>query len=564
MPGHNDFVTRIPYDSLTLSAVVWEMQAFVGAKVQRISQPDDFTVGIGMYSKDAGAGMLLISCHPEFARAYLTTKRLQNSPNPPTFCSTLRARLEGGFVKSVAQIDFDRILELEIEHPEGVYRVIAELMGKHSNIILVDGEKKTITAAKWVGKTKSSRQIQPGGKYHRPPFPARTPIYEINPADLTEITKQKSGSRSGPPNPGANIQREAAISVAGASPFLLKLLQSDAAVLDSVKAVALEGRVHAVLSPGHGGYPISVAILGLKEFSRSSISVALEQHYDAYIPAQEAGALKKSLLGQIRRVILAREVALRDLGQARDLGGRAAEIQHTGELVLAYAHLAVDGAGRLEAIDFDGNPITIDLDPEKTAYENADAFFAKARKAKRSMGTVQDQIDRLSAEKTELESLAVRIEQTEKLEEIEVLQDQARKRHWLHSRVVPSKNKEDRPFEGHRVRELLGPGGWTVFYGENAEANDYLIVRIAKPNDWWLHVRGNTSSHVVISTKNQPEKVGKEVIEYAARIAVQHSVLKHSGYVPVDYTLRKHVRKPRGAAKGTALYTHEKTIHIES
>ncbi|MFI5386891.1 MAG: NFACT family protein [Fimbriimonadales bacterium] len=538
-------MVRIPYDSLTLSAVVWELQAFAGGKVQRISQPDDFTIGIGLYSKEAGGGMLLISCHPQFARAYLTTKRLANQPNPPVFCSTLRARLEGGFLRSVVQVDFDRILELEIEHPSGTHRVIAELMGKHSNIMLVDEEKKVISAAKWVGRTKSSRPIQPGGKYHPPPFAPRPPLYEAKPGDDLK-------------------------GFSGASPFLVALIESDRTDptdptdrFHAVKAVVLEGSVHPILCPGHGAYSISVACLGLPEFPRDSISVALEQHYDAFIPAQEAEALRKSLLGQIGRVILAREVALNDLQQAKDMGKRAGEMQRTAELILAYGQSTPEGASLLDAFDYEGNAVTIKLDPEKDFKANANAFFEKAKRAKARMGLVEDQIARLSAEKIELESLVDKIEHADHLQEIENLQDQAKKRRWLHSHLAPIKNKEDRPYEGNKVREVLGPGGWTILYGENAEANDYLIVRVAKPNDWWLHVRGNVSSHVVIVTRNQPEKVGRDVIEYAAKIAVQHSAAKHSGFVPVDYTLRKYVRKPRGAAKGTAVYSNEKTIHIE-
>jgi predicted ribosome quality control (RQC) complex YloA/Tae2 family protein len=516
---------------------MWELQAFVGGKVQRISQPDDFTVGIGLYSKEGGAGMLLISCHPQYARAYLSTKRLANQPQPPTFCATLRARLEGGFLASVSQIDFDRILEIEIEHPSGTHRIIAELMGKHSNIVLIDDEKKVISAAKWVGRSKSSRPIQPGGKYHKPPFQPKPPLFAANPGDdLKEYT--------------------------GASPFLVKLIAADPSVLASVRRVAIEGSFEPVLCPGSGAYAISVAPLGLKEFPRAGICVALEQHYDAYIPAQEADALRTSLRNQIQRVILAREVALADLRQAEEVGNRAGELQMTADLILAYGHGAPEGARQLDAFDFDGNPVKVALNPELDFKANANVFFDKAKKAKARMGLVEDQIARLSTEKSELESFVSRVEMAERLADVLNLQDEARKRRWLHSHVVPAKNKEDRPFEGHRVRELLGPGGFTIYYGENAEANDYIVLRVAKPNDWWLHVRGNVSSHVVISTRNQPDKVGREVLEYAAKIAAQHSALKHSGYVPVDYTLRKYVRKPRGAAKGTALYTHEKTIHV--
>ena len=121
----------------------------------------------------------------------------------------------------------------------------------------------------------------------------------------------------------------------------------------------------------------------------------------------------------------------------------------------------------------------------------------------------------------------------------------------------PSSRRID-PYQGHKIRELQGPGGWRVLYGENATSNDYLTTKVAKPNDWWLHVRSGTSTHVIIPTANHPEKVSREALEYAAKIAVMNSTSKHSSYVPVDYTLKKYVRKPRGSAVGLAVYDHEK------
>lgn len=533
MPGAKPI--RIPFDSLTLAAVAWEMQPFIGAQVQRIHQPDEWTVGLALYSKSAGAGLLLLSCHPEFARAHLATRRIANQSQPPVFCATLRSRLEGGPLDAVRQIDFDRVLEIRI----GSHRLIAELMGKHSNLILVDEHGKTVSAAKWVGRAKSSRPIQPGGKYHPPPFPPKPPLFEAEPGDdLTSYT--------------------------GASPFLVRLIGASPAALAKVREVAGEGRVQPVLAPGHGAYPISVAALGLAEFPRSSISVAIEQHYDALIPAEKAAAIKRSLRSQIERVVLAREVALSDLTQARDLGDRAGEIQRVGELILAYGPSAPAGARQLDAFDFDGVPVKIELDPELDFKQNASAFFERAKRAKSGASVVKDQIGRLAGERSELEAFVARLDSASRLDEVESLKEEASSRRWLHHQPEANTAKEDRPYQGHRVRELVAPGGWPILYGENAEANDYLILRVAKPNDWWLHVRGNTSSHVVIVTRNQPEKVAREAIEYAARIAVQHSPLKHSGFVPVDYTLRKYVRKQKGAPKGSAFYTHEKTLHIES
>ncbi|AIE87055.1 Rqc2 family fibronectin-binding protein [Fimbriimonas ginsengisoli] len=506
---------RIPYDSFTLSAVVAELGAYVGGKVQGIRQPNETDIAIALYSR--GEAMLLLSCDPMFARAHFITKRPSTLPNPPAFVAALRSRIEGGTLIDVRQIQGDRVLELRFETETGTYLFVAELMGKHSNLILVEPGGRVFAAAKWVGKGKSFRLIQPGVPYQWPPV-------LIGGEDLKP------------------------------SPFYRKLTEA----LGHPPEL---GR--PVLSPGHGAYPSSVAALNLPEFPRQSISIALEQHYSQAIPSYEADQLRTGLLTQLRRVLLARETALFDLDQALQAGEKAGRWQRFGELLLAYRPVIVEGATSVAAWDYDGNEVQIRVDSELDFKENANRYFERAKKAKGSMGIVRDQIGRLDADRAALEALIVRVESAVRLDEMRALQEEARGKRWLIQQTTQTTVKEDRPYEGHRIRELVGPGGWTVLYGENAEANDYLTLRVAKPDDWWLHIRGNTSAHVVVVTRKQPDRVQRETLEFAAKVAVQHSPSKHGGYIPVDYTLRKYVRKPRGAAKGSALYTHEKTLHIQ-
>jgi predicted ribosome quality control (RQC) complex YloA/Tae2 family protein len=259
-----------------------------------------------------------------------------------------------------------------------------------------------------------------------------------------------------------------------------------------------------------------------------------------------------------------RVVALANLKEAEANGGRAGEWQRIGELILAYGPAAGAGVDLIQAWDYEGNEIGIPVDPELDFKRNAEAYFVRAKKAKGRLGFVREQIERLSEEVNQIRSAVLSIESETQLNRLENWQATARSRRWLHHQEPVAKNKEDRPYEGHRIREALAPGGYTVLYGENAESNDYLTLRVAKPNDYWLHVRGATSAHVVIATRNQPERVQPETLRYAAKLAVLNSTSKHAGYVPVDYTLKKYVRKPRGAAKGSAIYTHEKTIHVET
>lgn len=509
--------SRIPFDSFTLAAVVRELQAFVGGKVQGIRQPNETDIAIGLYA-GGGEGMLLLSCDPNFARAYLITKRPGTIPNPPAFLSALRSRLEGARVAAVRQIQGDRLMEILFETSHGDYRLIAELMGKHSNLILVEPGGRVLAAAKWVGKSKSSRPVISGTPYEWPPV-------------------LEGGEDLKP------------------SPFYKTL----AAVLGHAPVAD-----QAVIVTGQGAYPTSVAALGYTEFTRSSISVALEQYFGQAIPVAWAESLRATLVTGLNRIILAREVALSDLRQAEEAGGRAPTWQRYGELLMAYGTMIRGGVETAEVWDYEGNPLSIKVDPELDYKENANRYFERAKKAKRAMGLVRDQIDRLSADRADLLDHLRRVEAAERLETLRELQEEARRRKWLMAMAVPAKNKEDRPYEGHRIRELAAPGGWTVLFGENAASNDYLTLRVARPSDWWLHIRGATSAHVVIVTRNQPERVQRETLEFAAKVAVQNSPSKHAGYVAVDYTLRRYVRRPKGAPKGTALYTHEKTLHIES
>jgi len=217
----------------------------------------------------------------------------------------------------------------------------------------------------------------------------------------------------------------------------------------------------------------------------------------------------------------------------------------------------------LEAWDFAGNPVTIPLLADLSPAENANRLFEKARKAKQGAPSVADQIARLEDDRAAIAELLARLDLAESPADVADLVAEADRRRWLFHQPPPTRTKEERPHQGHAVRELLGPQGYKILYGDNSTSNDYLTLRVAKPNDWWLHVRGGPSAHVVIQTGNQPDRVPREVILFAAQVAVRQSPQKHAGYVPVDYTLKRYVRKPKGAPPGTALYTHEKTIHVE-
>lgn len=536
---------RIPFDSLVLAAVVRELQPLAGSRVQKVLQPDETTVLLGVYGP-AGEVWLLISCDPVFFRAHLISRRPKGVGEPLGFCQALRARLSGAQLASVAQVGFDRILRIEFDGEHGGHTLITELMGKHSNLILVGPEHKVVSAAKWVRRSKSSRPITPGTLYSPPPFPARLPLWDARKEGDLKVSE-------------------------GASPFLIELLAARAGnegwpevlcELVRLRETVQEGAFAPVIVEGFGGYPVSVAAMGYVEVPAKSISEALESHYERAVATTALDQGRKSLLGQLERVLLARQSAKGGLEVAADTAARAGELQQLGELILAFGPSSPPGSSTIEAIGYDGNPVSIPVAPEKTYVESARRYFDRAKKAKAGAGEVRARLQQIAGDIEELEFALDRVRAAETPEAIEEILAQARRRKWRQAQRTSAK-PEDRPYAGHRIRELSGPGGVTILYGENATSNDYLTSKVSKPNDWWLHVRGSPSAHVVIPTANKPERVQMEALLFAAKIAVKNSPSKHSGFVPVDYTLRKHVRKPRGSAPGVVTYSNEKTLHVE-
>jgi predicted ribosome quality control (RQC) complex YloA/Tae2 family protein len=528
---------RVPFDSLCLAAVAAELRPLIGARAQKWVQTGAWTVYVQLYAR--GEYWLLLSCDPELARVHLCARRPAMEGEPPPFLAALRRCLRDARLTEVRQRGFDRILELGFATREGPHWLIAELMGKHANLMLLDPERKVQGAAKWIGPSKSRRPIAPGRPYLPPPTPERPSLLSAKLGDDLPAHE-------------------------GAGPFLLRLVEAlGPDGLGQVQRSVQEGKFGAFASPGHGAYPLDLAPIGLPSLPRDSFSLALEAHFEELRTARELARRRSSLRAQLDRVLLAREVALAELAHAADAASSAAGWQREAELILAYQGQIRPGDATLEAHDHDGQPVSIVLQRDLTPLQNAQRLFEKARRAKSRAGALRDQAGRLTEDRDALLGAIARLDAAQNLQDLDFAADLAGRRRWLHQQPAPARSREERPWEGRAIRELQAPGGWRVLYGENAEANDYLLTRVGRPNDLWLHVRGAASAHVLIQTHNQPERVQPETLMFAARVAVRHSPSKHSAYVPVDYTLRKHVRKPKGAAPGTATYSQEKTLHVE-
>jgi predicted ribosome quality control (RQC) complex YloA/Tae2 family protein len=573
-------MSRIPYDSLTLAAVVDALQPLRGGRLQHITQPNEHDLLLAVYVPGKGEAYWLISCSPQWARTYLMSHRLKSPPKPPPFCMALRKYLQNGVIVTIAQRRFDRILDVEVRGLEGhTYLLSAELMGKHSNIVLVSPDDRVLYAAKLVSSRISRvREVLPGKAYIPPPAEdlpdPRTVdkarflqwLQEDQPTDLLTWLRSRF---EGIGNFLANeiVERASRLEKPASAEGLWSAFRSvfAAAEAGDWEPVLVRDETHRPI----GAYPIPLAsVPETMQHPRTNIHVALENYYTVAIAATELEQHKRSLQGVLQRIVTARQQALQQIQQGIAERKRAEEFRLWGELILASLHQIPKGAQQAEVPDLyaaDGTTITIPLDPTLTPQQNAERYFQRARHLMDNAARLEAMRQRVLQEEAQAQELLQRLQAARDLTDVEKLRAEIAARGWLRPTAGVSGETAHPPqedFGGKRIRLHLAPGGWQVLVGENAEANDYLVTRVAQPNDWWLHVRAGTGAHVVVRTNGNPQAVPREVLEYAARLAATHSPQRHSSLVPVDYTLRKYVRRPRGAPPGLVTYTHEKTLHV--
>ncbi len=588
---------RVPYDSLTLRCASQEIaRRIVGGQVQHVAQPAQADLVLTVRSGGANH-LLTLSCDARYARAHLTSVKRPNPPAPPAFCMLCRKYLENGFVREVRQRGFDRILDITVEGPGGTWHtLVAELMGKHSNLILVAESGAILDAAKRITRRMSRfREVLPGQPYIAPPAQEglRDP-FAATQEELREVGSRWSDDLEAG---AARLMRQ----YAGLSPFLAAELAARAQALGRVTGDGGRtdyGSVHRHPSPlmveaweeifgaakaGEwmpvlirddraqpvGAYPFpTVQFPPEAQHARDSLNTALDHYYSVALPRAALDAAQHDLLTTIDRAMKSRETKRESLRRSLEEAGRAEEHRKTGELLLANLHRIQPEADSVVVEDVyePGAPErVIPLDPLKSPQENAEVYFRRYRKVRDGVRIQQEQLAEAEEDLQALREARRRAEATGSVEELRKLKVELSTEGLIRGEAeAPEEPKKwGRDFRGKKIRVFTTPEGWEIYLGENSEANDFLTGRVAAPNDLWFHVRAAASAHVVIRTRNNPGAVPRSVLERAAVLAAQHSPSKHAKIVPVDYTLKRYVRRPRGAPSGTVLYQNEKTLHVD-
>lgn len=567
------------YDSIILAAIIAELNNdLAGGRVDKIHQPTPLDVVLTIRNNGANY-MLLLSADAQSPRIHLTSAKRPNPQTPPNFCMLMRKYLEGGRLVGIEQVDFDRIAHVKFSAYDGErITLVVEIMGKHSNVIMIGDTGRILGAAKPVGRTKNRyREILPGRDYIPPPSqnkadPLHTSVHELQ----NMLSQTYQGSTE------ADMASWLTKTFTGMSPFAARELATrsagDTAALPEEFAdffTQVKARrfmpVFLTDDAGHttGFYPFpSVQYPPSNQHERSSINSVADAYYTSELPRLAFEQAKQEFITGARRELEAREHALEAIQEGIEESEGAERYKQLGELILSQPTLIHEGAECAELVDYydpNGATVTVDLDPKLTVPENAEAYFRRFRKALSGAEVLKDRQRETEGEMKLLRRVLNSVDSVVTIEQVRELQG-VLSQHGIQFRkqeAAAVQEKHRKPeFEGQKIGRSES-SGWEILFGQNMEANDYLLNRVARPNDIWLHVKAAPSAHVVIRTNNKPDAVPRSVLYAAAEIAARHSDAKHSSLIPVDYTQRKYVRKQKGAGPGKALYQNEKTIYVE-
>lgn len=552
------------FDGIVTRAMVRELQDRISlGKIEKVYQPEADELVFHIHTKN-GNVKLLASAGSAHARVCFITENPVNPPAPLAFCMLLRKHLQGGRITEITQKDSERIIEISLETLNELgftmsKKLIFEIMGKHSNIVLMDiASGKIIDSIKRVSfDVNRVRQILPGMIYQYPPAQDKIPFLEISAEQLEAL-----------PADGKAILR----SVGGIAPAFAEELALRAGVQ---RSGYLSDVLAAIESPNHAdarvyldesGAPIDFYPVALSELEES----CTVQHFDDLSSAMEFYFGKKESSNQgrqkshdlIRSVnALLDKMYLKKKRLSEDLlkAENSEDLRLYGELLTANIHLIQPGMKSVEVTNYyDGSTLTIPLDVKLSPSKNAQHYFKKYGKSKTAIKEKQIQLDENEAEIKYLESVLSFLENTDDVAEIESIRAELVETGYVRRRRQAGGFKEKK-YKPAPYRYTLS-NGMSVLVGRNNKENDILTFKTAGNKDLWLHTKDIPGSHVIVQSGGV--ELDEEAVWEAAAIAAYHSKARTSENVPVDYVQIKYVKKPAGAKPGMVIFTNNRTVYV--
>ncbi len=541
------------FDATALRAITDELnEKILRGRVQEIVQLDALTFGLEIYAAHA-RHYLFLTAHPEDARVHLAGEKLRGSGEAAgPLLMLLRKYTEGAFVDAVTQLPHERVLQIQFDHAVGgVTTLVVETIGRYSNIILLDAGGRIIDALKRVNtQMNRARTTLPKQMYVPPP-----PQQKLDPEALDEKTLARVLAKQAD-NP---LWQTLVQNIAGVSPLLAREIAHR--VGDAAEPAEILRTLHELTRPPwqpvvalEEDEPAEYAPYPLTQFADTrpfdSPSAAIEAFYGA---PEQYSAVKERLrvpLADARNRLARRRDAL---AQSLASGDEIERLKTSGEMVLAYASQISPGQQVLHAETGDG-VMGIPLDAKLSPVENAQKYFKEYHRAKDAAKRVPALLNAANAELEYADQMLNDLELAENRPEIDAVVQAARDAGLLFQERPRAKATASAP------REVQSSDGFTVLIGRNAQQNEEITFRRAKPEDMWLHAKDAAGAHVVIVRAGR--EVPEQTIQEAAALAAHYSQARGETRVDVMITPRKNVHRLRGGRPGMVSVRNSAIVRI--
>lgn len=553
------------FDGIVTRAVVHELQKLSGSRISRIYQPHDSDIIISIRAQGE-THKLLLSANPTYPRIHLTTEEFVNPKEAPMFCMLLRKHCENGVIESISQVDLERIVHIDVKSRDELgdvtsKRIIVEIMGRHSNIILVDRATNLILDGIWhVNLSRSQyRQVLPGRTYTSPPEQGKKDALAASREEFIQSLDWNAGK----------LDQQIVQQYSGISPLVAReilhraQLPTQEGVWAAFHSLTKQIREHRykpnIVHNKSKSYFSAIELTHIEGESihPATVSSCLQSYYQEKAMRDIVKQKVQDLINIVTNLKNKNEKKIDKLKQTIVEAGEADRFRIYGELITANMHQLKKGDKELTTenwYDENGGTITIPLDPLKTPSENLQAYYKKYNKAKNSVQFVEEQI-RLAQEEYEyLEGLLVQLAHAS-LADTEEIREEMVEQGYLRDRQKRGVKKKKAVPE---LETYYSSEGIPILVGKNNKQNEYLTNKLAQGSDTWLHTKDIPGSHVVIRAR----QFGEETLYEAAMLAAYFSKAKEGSQVPVDYTLIRHVKKPSGSKPGFCIYEQQKTLFV--
>lgn len=570
-------------DGIVLSNIVQELNdTLIGGRIDKIYQPEKDELLLSIRSNRV-AYKLLLTANSNYPRLHLSTLTKNSPSEPPMFCMLLRKHITGGKIVSITQPLFERIVEIHIEATNELgdkenKKLIIEIMGRHSNIILTKENYTILDSIKHISADKSSiRQVLPNKEY----------IYPPNQHKHNPLTTTKESFLSILSQLDAPIFKGLYLTYSGLSPVVANELCHEAEInSDTLCTMLTEDQLERLYTcfnrlintvktneftpyiyTDDSEIPVDFHSIKLDILNQyhsmmySSISELIENYYhdktNKFNVSQKTADIKKLIQNFIDRTV--RKKAIQE--KAIEESGHSDIYKMYGELITAYSYSITPGSESFTTVNYYEEPydeIIIPLDPQLTAIENAQRYFKIYNKAKRTLIAAQEQLSVIEEDLHYLHSVIISLDMLQTEEDIAGLRQELVDMGYLRKRKQPVKKQQKNTIP---YMHFKSTSGFDIYVGKNNYQNDALTMKFAKVNDMWLHIKDGPGSHVIIRLEHGTELDDMTLIE-AAMLAAYFSKGKLSSNVPIDYTYRKYVKKVPGAKPGMVIYTDFKTLYV--